>query len=155
MEWKLPPKIKVHEALGCIADKRIELEGDEAKAYSSSRGKFYTIKYDPKNNAIMANDNGPYWAGYLGYPSIAFLMVKGVIKFDKFFAEALKDIPWKDINTKFKNDFTKTEEYILEILRLRGISKDKINDEVTKIYNQIKDLKVEKLGARTLPPEGY
>lgn len=155
MDWALPPKIKVHEALGCIADKRIEIEGDEAKVYSSSRGKFYTVRYDSDKNAIMANDNASYWVGYLGYPSIAFLMLKGVIKFDPRFAEALKDIKWKDINTKFKNDFVKTEEYILEITKKRGVLDEEINKEVDRIYAQIKSLKIKKLGEKILPPQGY
>ena len=74
MRWKNPPKIKVYEALGCIADNRIEVNENEAKVYSSSREKYYTVKYD--RNSIMSNDNGSYWVGYLGYPSIALLMKK-------------------------------------------------------------------------------
>jgi hypothetical protein len=37
--WKLPPIIKVYEALGCIADGRIHVDGDSAKVYSSSGNK--------------------------------------------------------------------------------------------------------------------
>ncbi len=155
MKWQLPPKIKVHEALGCIADGRIELDGNEAKVYSSSRGKFYTVRYDPDKNAIMANDNGSYWVGYLGYPSIAFLMVRGVIHYGQKFAEALKEIKWKDINTKFKNDFVKTEKYILDIVKKRGMSGDKLNKEIDYIYEQLRKLNIEILGERTIPPQGY
>lgn len=45
MKWKLPPKIKVYEALGCVVDGRVELVGEhEARVYSSSRGKSYVVK---------------------------------------------------------------------------------------------------------------
>jgi len=59
-----PPLIKIYEALGAIADQRIELIQGlfvEAKVYSSSREKYYTVTYDAANKAIMLNDNGSYW----------------------------------------------------------------------------------------------
>lgn len=155
VKWKLPPKIKIHEALGCIGDKRIEIDGNKAKVYSSSKGKFYTINYDPINNAIMANDNGSYWKGYLGYPSIAFLMLKGVIPYNLKYTEALKEIAWKDLNTKFKNDFVKTSEYVNSILKDRRVNIKEFENEVDSIYEKIVSLKINLLGNKTLPPEGY
>lgn len=155
MEWKIPPKIKIREALGAIGDKRIEIIENEAKVYSSSKGKFYVVKYSSDNNEIMANDNGSYWRDYLGYPSIAFLMLKGVLSYNPKFTEALKDIYWKDINTKFKNDFKKTEEEINKIVKERGISIEELNTEVDLIYEKIKELHLKKFGERILPPEGY
>lgn len=155
MEWKLPPKIKVYEALGCIADGRMEVEGNTAKVYSSSRGKFYTVTYDPKARAIMANDNGSYWQGYLGYPAIAFLMHISEIEFDWTYAEALRGIAWKDINTKFKNDFDKTTEHIHEILKERGVSVEMFLEEVDGIMKRTEELDLSLLGKKTKPPSGY
>ena len=154
MKWKIPPKIKIYEALGCIADKRIEINEKEAKVFSSSRGKFYSIKYDGKNS-IMCNDNGSYWAGYLGYPSIAFLMLKGRIKYDPTFTEALRDIKWKDVNVKFKNDYEKTEAYVLKITKERGSDTIKLKAEANNIFEQVKMLNMHFLGEKTLPPSGY
>ena len=156
MHWKLPPNIKIYEALGAVADGRIEMVSDtEAKVYSSSRGKFYTVTYDPKTQAIMANDNGSYWQGYLGYTSIALLMQIGVIIFERKYAEALKDIAWKDINTKFKNDFDKTVEYIHELLREQNFSVEEFLEEVENIQKQIKVLNLSLLGKKKKPPSGY
>ena len=116
-----PPIIKIYEALGAIADQRIEISKDttslfgemwSAKVYSSSRGKFYTVTYDPNNNAIMMNDNGAYRKGYLGYPGIALLLLTKKLPLDQVFAEYLKDIPRKDINTKYNNDFDATQQEI-------------------------------------------
>ncbi len=154
MKWKLPPKIKIYEALGCIADKRIEISGNEGKCFSSSRGKFYSVKYDGKN-AIMSNDNGSYWASYLGYPSIAFLMLKGKIKYNPKIAEALKNIAWKDINMKFKNDYGKTEAYVLNLARKRGVDAAELKDEIENIFGQIKKLDMKMLGNKVKPPSGY
>lgn len=155
MKWKLPPDIKIYEALGAVADGRIEMDGNEAKVYSSSKNKFYTVSYDTKSKAIMANDNGSYWQGYLGYPSIAFLMRKEIIRFDSVYAEALKGIAWKDINTRFKNDFGKTTEYIHGILQTKGISIESFLKEVSGIQAQIEALNLSLLGKRTKPPAGY
>lgn len=155
MLWKLPPKIKIYEALGSIGDKRISVSGNTAEVYSSSRRKKYIVKYDPDKNAVMANDNASYWAGYPGYPSIALLLVKGIIDYDPKFANALKDIPWKDINKKFRSKYEKTEKYVKEIVASRNISVSDLEAEVDKIYNQIKQLNLEKLGKRIRPPKGY
>jgi len=156
MYWKLPPDIKIYEALGAVADGRIEMVNDtEAKVYSSSRGKFYTVTYDPKTRAIMANDNGSYWQGYLGYPSIAFLMQIRVIAFERKYAEALKDIAWKDVNTKFKNDFDKTVEYIHELLREKKLSVEEFLNEVVNIRKRIEKLNLSLLGKKIKPPAGY
>lgn len=155
MKWKLPPKIKIYEALGCIGDGRIKISGDEAKVFSSSGNKSYVVKYNSQENAIMSNDNGSYWQNYLGYPSIAFLMEVGVIKFNPIYAEALKEIAWKDINTKFKNDFEKTAEHIHSVLLVRKIFLDDFMREVENIYYRIKELDLNMLGEKIKPPEGY
>lgn len=155
MKWKLPPRIKIYEALGCLGDRRIKIENNEAQVMSSSRGKSYTVKYSPEKNAIMSNDNGSYWAGYLGYPSIAFLMAKGVIRYDPGCAEALKDIEWKGINVKFRNNFEKTEGYVIELLVERGFEPERLTAEIDRIFRQIETLNIEKLGPRVKPPKGY
>lgn len=38
MKWKIPPKIKIYEALGCIADKRIEINGNDGKVFFFKQG---------------------------------------------------------------------------------------------------------------------
>lgn len=155
MKWKIPNKIKVYEALGSIADSRIKLNGNSAQVFSSSGNKNYTVTFDPGINAITSNDNGSYWQGYLGYPSIAVLMAKGLIKYNNDFAEALKGIHWKDINTKFKNDFDKTTDYIHDLLQDKKIDLKLFKAEVDAILSQISKLKMNKLGTTAKPPQGY
>lgn len=58
-------------------------------------------------------------------------------------------------NTEFKNDFVKTEEFILELVSKRGISKEEMNKEADKIFSQIKNLKIKKFGKKMAPPQGY
>ncbi|MDB5259832.1 MAG: hypothetical protein JWN37_63 [Candidatus Nomurabacteria bacterium] len=153
MKWKIPGKPKVYEALGVVADKRIEVSGDEAKVYSSSGNKFYDISYDASKNAIMCNDNSSYWKGDLGYPAIAYLMKVGVLEYDENLGELLKGVPWKDLNVKFKNNFDKTVEYILE--KLTDREKQSFELYVEKIIEDIKELDLNLLGKKAKPPEGY
>ena len=153
--WKIPPKIKIYEALGSLADGRIHIEGNIAKIYSSSGNKFYTVTYDPDTKAIMANDNGSYWQGYLGYPSIAYLLSVGIIPYSLEVSEWLKDIKWKDINTKLKNDWSETEQCVQRIVADRGGTIEKLNIEIDRIFRQITETKYALLGSKTRPPSGY
>ncbi len=153
MIWKHPPIIKVYEALGTMADGRIEMHGDSAKVYSSSGNKFYDVQYDPAENAIMSNDNASYWQGTLGYPAIAMLFALGVLEYKPEFAKLLKGIAWKDLNTKFKNNFDKTLAYIEETLSEED--RDSLRAYVAQIDNDIKKLKLNMLGEKAKPPTGY
>lgn len=151
MKWKNPPVIKIYEALGSLADGRIEIDGNTAKVYSSSRNKFYVVNYD--EGAIMANDNGSYWQGYLGYPAIAYLLKAGVLPYKSEFRELLKGIAWKDINQKFKNDFDKTIDYIFSKLDPEKVAELKAYAE--DLSKSIEKLNLNLLGEKAKPPQGY
>lgn len=156
MKWKQPPINKVYEALGAIADERIEVVGNTAKVYSSSRGKYYDVTYDPASNAITANDNASYYAGYLGYPSIAFLLKAEVVKYDQSIVTYFKGFAWKDINQKFKNDFAKTDAYIDgEIADHYGVDIDQLHAALDRIFDAIISLRLNKLATTKKPPKGY
>jgi len=152
--WKTPPEIKIYEALGAVADGRVELTGNEARVRSSEGTKFYTVLFDPDINAIMTNDNGSYWQGYLGYPAIAFLMVKGLLHYTLEVAEALKGIEWKKINTRNKNDFKKTKEEVLALADSRRVTRDTVEAEVNRLAQDMGQLNLQKLGKRLKPPRG-
>ena len=153
--WKQPPIIKVYEALGCVADGRVHIEGDSAKVYSSSGNKFYTVTYDPNTNAIMCNDNGSYWAGYLGYPAIAFLLKIGIIPYKIESANILKGIKWKDINQNFKNDFAKTEKYCQNLVIERDGDLPALLADIAQIHKHLEENPLSLLGPKTKPPSGY
>ena len=156
-QWKQPPIIKLYEALGAIGDGRVEHDDNEAKVWSSSRGKHYDVHYDPDEQAIMTNDNGSYWQGYLGYPALAFLLDAGVVKYDPSLAERLKGFAWKDINVKFKNDWAKTEQLVLEELVRRDpqLDQGQMRNELEHLLNKIMALKLSMLGSKQRPPSGY
>jgi len=155
MKWKLPPIIKIYEALGCLADKRLKVTDPKVRVYSSSGNKYYTVQYSESKNAIMSNDNGSFWVGYLGYPSIAYLMKLGKLPFSKKYYKTLKDIAWKDINTKNKNNFTKTMLEIDEIVKQQGVNIKEFHDFIDKIEKAIEEKDLNLLGTKQNPPKEY
>jgi len=155
MKWQHPKIIKVYEALGTIADERLEINKNAGKSYSSSKNKFYTITYDPTFNAIMCNDNSSYFRDTLGYPAIAFLMKKGILEYNEEYGNALKGIKWKDTNQKNKNDFDKTKDQIDQMLKEKEIDLEEFHTYCEKIIEKIKSLNLNMFGKKQLPPEGY
>ncbi len=156
MFWKSPHLSKVYEAIGALADSRLELLSEcSARCYSSSMGKYYEVEYDSQSNAIMSNDNSAYFTGKVSYPMIAFLMLTGKIWYDKEIVPLLKGFHWKAINLKYKNDYDKTIEHVLLELKNKGIDVGNLKTEIEAIYQQVCDLKLQQLGKRQRPPVGY
>ncbi len=164
MLWNIPPKKQVYEALGCLADKRLELVNNgvpdtngiiKAKVSSSSHGKFYDVSFDKSTMSVMSNDNTAYYKGYLSYPAIALLMSVGIISYNKSTSESLKCIPWKDINQKYNNNFDKVKEDVFVIIKNNGFDYEATKVEVERIMDQLRDLNISYLGKKQKPPVGY
>jgi hypothetical protein len=154
MKWKLPPRIKIYEALGAIGDRRIELRGNTAKVFSSARNKSYDVTYDPTKHVISANDNGSFWQGYLGYPAVSFLLLHGEIAFDQTVARWLSGIAWKEINTKFHNDFAKTEQWVRDlVVNKYGDVLMQLDTEIARIETELASLQLDKPSTRMRPPK--
>jgi hypothetical protein len=101
--WGVPPELKVFEALGAVADGRVQEQGmNSATVVSSDGSKRYTVSWDPDRNLVSSNDNASYWQGYLGYPAIAYLMSRGQLPFDAGLAARLAALAWKTLNAKLK-----------------------------------------------------
>lgn len=156
MKWAKPPLNKVYEALGAIGDKRIELNGNSAKVYSSSRNKYYDVVYNPITHSITSNDNASYYVGYLGYPSIAYLLASSMIDYDPILAEYLTGFAWKDINQKFKNNFAKTDAYIdEEVAKKHNVDLDDFHSSLEGILDKVMALDLNKVKSTLKPPKGY
>jgi hypothetical protein len=153
--WGKPHISKIYEAITAIADGRIEVDGNHAKCYSSSKGKFYEIDYDPETQSIMSNDNTAFFTGHMSYPMVAMLMLKSVVTYDPKMEEMLKGIVWKDIVTKYKHDYDKAVESVLEDLNQKGEDAAWLKSEAEKIHEKVCSMEFKLLGKRRFPPKGY
>jgi hypothetical protein len=148
--WKMPPLIKVYEALGAIADGRVRILDDHRAAVISSAGdKTYAVEIEGQE--ISANDSASYWQGYLGYPAIAVMIARGLLAADAEAINALSGIPWKELNRRFRNDYVRTIAEVAQKLAERGIDAAAIDGECDKILAALR-AHAPTQGARRRPP---
>jgi len=151
-QWKIPPLIKAYEALGAIGDGRVRIEDDRhATVTSSDLSKTYDVEMSADGREIASNDNASYWQGYLGYPAIAVLIGRGLYTPDERTFEALRGIPWREINQRLRNDWDKTVAEVERQAAARGFDIDKIRADAEAIMAALVKLAPYR-GARRRPP---
>lgn len=137
---RLPPRIKVLEALGAISDGRVKVRGNKAFVTSSSGEKTYRVIVT-NDGRVYSNDNGTYYKGYVGYPIIAFLMIKGILPFDEKISKTLTGIPWKKLNETYKK-YAIVEEIILRSIEEKGIARQAVIDFINIVMKKLSNLKL-------------
>ncbi len=148
--WKMPPLIKVYEALGAVADSRVRILGERHAAVVSSEGdKTYAVEIAERE--VSANDNASYWQGYLGYPGIAVMITRGLIHADRDAINALGGIPWKELNRRLRNDYARTIAEVDSKLKERGIDAARVKGECEAIIAALRAYAPIQ-GARRRPP---
>ncbi|WFO75534.1 hypothetical protein J4526_01150 [Desulfurococcaceae archaeon MEX13E-LK6-19] len=135
-----PPRIKVLEALGAIADGRIKVRNDEAEVVSSNGERVYRVIVS-RDGRVYSNDNGTYYRGYVGYPIIAFLMLKGILPYDEKISKALAGIPWKELNETYKK-YAIVEEIVLRQAEEKGVSRQSVLDFVNIVLKKLSSLRL-------------
>lgn len=148
---KFPPIEKIYEAYTAVVDNRVIMENNTAKVFSSDKNKEYTVTWN--NDIYSSNDNGSYWQGYAGYPVIAVFMLQGRLSFTLSVAELFKNINWTELNTKYKNKYSKAVDEIIDKLEDSGIDSDVIKKEVNKVYKELKALDVKYKRSSLRPPK--
>jgi hypothetical protein len=152
--WKTPPKAKIYEALGALGDGRVTITSTTtAEVISSSRDKKYIVQWSEDEKGITANDNASYWQGYMGYPIIAVLMLRGKLRYDKSVAYLLSEVQWKSLNARFRNNYDKAIETVLNSIEESKGQKTKVVEEVDRIMRDISSIKLKRLPIRKQPPK--
>jgi hypothetical protein len=137
----MPPIIKVYEALGAIGDGRVRIVDSRRALVTSSDGvKTYEVEVSEDGREISSNDNASYWQGYLGYPAIAVLLARGFYRPPANVTDALAGIPWKTLNRKFKNDYTKTLAEVDKELEQSGHDPDAVRSEAEAVLSFVRRL---------------
>ncbi len=144
MRLRLPPKIKVLEAAAAIADGRVQLDVPQegyARVISSDGSRVYTVYVSEDLREACSTDNGTVYRGYIGYPIIAVLMLKGVLPYDERVGKALAGINWRRLNEKYKRYFI-VEKVIKNILSKKGINEEIIEQFKENAYSKLKRLNI-------------
>ncbi len=144
---RLPPRIKILEAVGAIADGRVECLDEKcgsARVASSEGDRVYKVYVDAARGVAYSDDNGTRYRGYIGYPIIAVLMIQGVLPYDERIGEALKGIPWRRLNEEYKK-YATVERIVKKMAAERGVDPAAIDAYVDKVYKLLSGLKLKKL----------
>jgi hypothetical protein len=150
--WKMPPIVKVYEALGALGDGRVHLEDHgRATVMSSDRSKTYAVETVADSREVSSNDNASYWQGYLGYPAIAVMMARGLYQPRADVVTALSGIPWKELNRRFHNDYERTIAEVLREASARGFDSDTIRGEAQAVLEAVREYAPLR-GGRRRPP---
>jgi hypothetical protein len=149
--WKMPPIVKVYEALGAVGDGRVRIEDQRRAIVTSSDGaKNYEVETSEDGREIASNDNASYWQGYLGYPAIAVLLARGFYRPPANVSDALAGIAWKELNRKFRNDYEKTIAEVESQLEQSGHDPDAVRSEADAVLTFLRKLHPVR-GKRTRP----
>ena len=82
-------------------------------------------------------------------------MANGEIKYNPVLLKPLKGIIWKEINQRYKNDFPKAADSVLEDLKSKGHDINLIKKGAEEIYGETLKMKLGYLGKRMPPPKGW
>jgi hypothetical protein len=136
----MPPRIKVLEALGAIGDNRIDFKDDRLAIVVSSDGsRRYTVFVDSEKRTVFSTDNGTVYKGYVGYPIISVLMLKGLLPFNKEYAEKLRGINWRSLNEKYKKYFI-VEKIVKNIFKKKGGDAEELDKFVKEVLERLRSL---------------
>jgi len=140
----LPPKIKVLEALGAIADNRIKNLGKNLYEVISSEGdRKYKVYVNLSLSEACSTDNGTTYRDYVGYPIIAVLMLEGVLPYDEELSRALAGIKWRELNTKYKN-YAIVENIVKREVTGRGVSEVRLEGFSESVLAKLRAIKLRK-----------
>jgi len=140
-----PPRIKVLEALGAVAGGRVKVISEkEAEVGASEGNRTYKVYVDLEKKQAYSDDNGTVFRNYVGYPIIAFLMVKKVLPFDEEMSKPLADVKWRTLNERYKS-YKAVEELMKDSLSKHGISRKRVDEFVRDVLNKIASLELSKI----------
>ena len=153
--WKLPPRAKVFEAFTALADGRVRLAGPGfATVVSSGGDKTYDVDWSDDGRTVAANDNASYWQGYLGYPAVAVLLLRGDLRADEDAVAALAGVPWHELNKRYRRDYEAAVAHALAGLPTGGPDAGAVERAVDGVMEQLAALDLQRVGRGRRPPSG-
>ncbi|MDG6928254.1 MAG: hypothetical protein JRN26_05675 [Nitrososphaerota archaeon] len=151
MSLNLPPRIKVLEAVSAVARGRVKKSDGAFKVRASAGSREYTVIL---NDAyVYSDDNGTLRRGYVGYPIIAAMIAEGTIRGFPELGEALKDLPWAELNARMAS-YRKVESYAKGVAKKAGIGGEAVDNYIAEVLAAIsaRRLKFKDMRQSTLTP---
>jgi len=140
-----PPRIKVLEAAGAIGDRRVHVLSEiEAIVKSSTGEREYRVLLVKSGESVYraySNDNGTLYRGYIGYPILSFMMIKGILPTDNEIIKAFTGIPWKELNEKYQK-YAVVESIVISRAERLGISRNIIDDYISIVMKKLSVIRV-------------
>lgn len=151
----MPPIAKVYEALGAIGDGRVRIEDERhATVVSSDGSRTYEVESSAAGGEISSNDNASHWQGYLGYPAIAVMIARGLYRPKPEVIRALSGVPWKQLNTRYRNDYERTLAEVMRRAEANGFDADAIQSEAEAVLEAVRKAAPMRGERRRPPPRG-
>ena len=152
-KWKTPPREKVHEALSAVLDERVSIVADNrAEVWSSDRSKRYTVTWSSDLSSFGANDNASFYQGYTGYPILAVMLKLGVLPFRIDDCRPLRDVPWKAINKKHKNNYALAVADVLNERLPEASKRQAIDAYIDEVFDKLVSLELSRERPVGRPP---
>ena len=146
----MPPRIKFLEALGALADGRVEeKDTGEALVRSSEGDRVYRVFVDVDRGVAYSDDNGTFYRNYVGYPIVALLIKQGRLPYDGELAEVLKGLKWRELNERYRN-YRKVEEEVKKIVGEKGVQPSKVDEYISKAREALAKFRLRKTTQLTL-----
>lgn len=140
-----PPRIKVLEAMGALADGRIEvLQGNFFRVISSDGSRVYNVYVEEFSRGMFracSTDNGTVYRGYVGYPIISAMMLLGYLRRDEDVERALSGIPWRKLNEELKK-YALVESEVMRSVSFKGVSQARIRTFVDVVMEKLRSLTI-------------
>ena len=151
--WKMPPIAKVYEAIGALGDGRVAIkDSTHASVRSSDGSKLYEVEISGDGREVSSNDSASYWQGYLGYPAIAVMLARGLYGPRPDVVKALSRIPWKELNTRFRNNYDRTIVEVLQQAEQNGYDVAAIRREAEAVLDALRAASPLRGARRRRPP---
>jgi len=142
---RLPPKIKVLEALSAACGGRVKKLSDKlARVVSSDGSREYTVYLDVVKGVVYSDDNGTIYRNYIGYPIIAFMMELGILPKDEAIGKLIANVPWRRLNEQYKN-YELVMKHVLSILQEHGIRPGEVYAYINQVLARLSKYRLKKL----------
>ncbi len=139
----LPPRIKVLEALGALADGRVRKESENFFSVVSSDGsrtyRVYVERVGQREFRACSTDNGTVFRRYVGYPIISVMMLLGYLRRDLEVEKALSSIPWRRLNETLKK-YALVENEVMKVVSSRGVNPRVVYATVSRVMTELGEL---------------